>query len=188
MKYKVLISAPYFQAVIEEYRQVFDKNDIEIAVPEVNERLSEQELLKYIEDIDGIICGDDQFTAKVLEQAKKLKVISKWGTGIDSIDQQVAAQRGIPVKNTLNAFTDAVADTTFGFMLSFARQIPWVDQDIRAGQWKKHPGFALHSVLWGLLESEISDAPWRVGARLLECVYWAMICWKFPQECWRSMD
>jgi len=151
MKFKVLISAPYFHPVVEKYRSVFEQHNIEMVVPEVNERLSEQELLNCIGDIDGVICGDDQFTPKVFEQAKKLKVISKWGTGIDSIDQQSAEQQGIPIKNTLNAFADAVADTALGFMLSFARQIPWADQDIRAGQWKKIPGFALNECTLGII-------------------------------------
>lgn len=151
MKYKVLISAPYFQPVIEEYRSVFEQHNIELVVPEVHEKLSEQELLNYIEDIDGTICGDDQFTAKVIDQAKKLKVISKWGTGIDSIDQATAAKRGIPVKNTLNAFTDAVADLTMGFILAFARQIPWVNEDIRGGDWNKRPGVSLSESALGIL-------------------------------------
>ena len=59
-------------------------------VPQVNERLSEEELLGHISDIDGVICGDDAFTEKVMLAAPRLKVISKWGTGIDSIDQDAA--------------------------------------------------------------------------------------------------
>ena len=64
-------------------------------IPTVNERLNEAELLKIIGDADGIICGDDRLTRKVLFAAKKLKVISKWGTGIDSIDRDAATELGI---------------------------------------------------------------------------------------------
>lgn len=130
---------------------MFDAHSIETVMPTVHERMSEEELLACIADIDGAICGDDKFTAKVLAAAPKLKVLSKWGTGIDSIDREEAARRGIAVRNTPNAFTDAVADLTMGFMLSFARQIPWASEDIRGGIWEKRPGFALHERVLGIV-------------------------------------
>ena len=58
----------------------------------------------------------------------RLKVISKWGTGIDSIDRAAAASLGIQVCNTPNAFTLPVADTVMGYMLAFARRLPWMDR------------------------------------------------------------
>ena len=102
MAWKVLISAPYFQPVVEQFRRVFEENQIEVVVPKVNERLSEKELLTLIDDIDGVIGGDDRFTERVLKRAKRLKVISKWGTGIDSIDEVAAERLGIAVRNTPN--------------------------------------------------------------------------------------
>jgi len=136
MAWKVLVSAPYFQPVVDQYRPIFEQNDInEVLVPPVRERLSEEELLDLIEDVDGVISGDDRFTARVLERARKLKVISKWGTGIDSIDQEAAARLGIAVRNTPGAFTDPVADSVMGYVLCFARQLPWMDRDIRQGRW-----------------------------------------------------
>lgn len=150
-KWKVLISAPYFQPVLEQYRSFFEQHDIELVVPIVHERLSENELLQYINNIDGVICGDDRFTAHVLEQAVRLKVISKWGTGIDSIDLNAARQRGIAVKNTPNAFTDPVADTVLGYLLSFARQIPWMDANVKDGIWNKRPGVALTESTLGII-------------------------------------
>jgi len=103
----------------------------------VKERLSEAELIPIIEKYDGIICGDDSFTKKVLEKAKKLKVIVKWGTGIDSIDQEAAKHFGIPVYNTPNAFSEPVSDTVMGFVLSFARNISRSDQMMKSGGWEK---------------------------------------------------
>src|SRR5207249_4913777 len=95
MKYKVLISAPYFQPVVDRFRPMFDQHGIELLVPKVTERLEEEELLSLVGDIDGAVCGDDRFTERVLQQAPKLKVISKWGTGIDSIDQATCKRLGI---------------------------------------------------------------------------------------------
>lgn len=137
MKYKVLVTAPYFQLVVDQWRNKFAENDIEIVVPTVNERMEEEELLPLIGDVDGIICGDDRITPRVLDAAPKLKVISKWGTGIDSIDKVEANKRGIPVRNTLNAFTEPVSDTIFAFMLCFARGTIELDRNIRKGIWEK---------------------------------------------------
>jgi D-3-phosphoglycerate dehydrogenase len=137
MKWRVLVSAPYFIPVIDEYQQKLSKDGIELIEATVKERLSENELLEVIGDIDGIICGDDRITERVLDAAPRLKAISKWGTGIDSIDSDAAARRGIPVYRTTNAFSEPVADTVLGYLLTFARKLPLMDQDIRGGTWEK---------------------------------------------------
>jgi D-3-phosphoglycerate dehydrogenase len=151
MTWRVLISVPYMQSVIDNYRYVFEDNDIELVVPSVNERLSEDELLEWIDEIDGTICGDDQYTAKVLNAAKRLKVISRWGTGTDSIDKEEARRLGIMVCNVPNAFTDPVADTVLGYILSFSRQVPWVDKEMRSGQWEKRTCSALRNKTLGVV-------------------------------------
>jgi D-3-phosphoglycerate dehydrogenase len=137
MTWRVLVSAPYFIPVIEDFRERFTKEGVELVAAKVKERLSEQELLEVIGDIDGILCGDDRITGRVLDAAPRLKVISKWGTGIDSIDSEAAAQRGIPVYRTPNAFSEPVADTVLGYMLMFARNLARMDRDMRAGRWEK---------------------------------------------------
>lgn len=150
-KYKILISAPYFQPVWQEYRDFFDKNNLEVVVPKVEERLNEGALLEIISDIDGVICGDDAFTEKVLEAAKKLKVISKWGTGIDSINLETCKRLRILVKNTPNAFTQPVADSVLAYILVFARNIPFMTEAMRQGVWKKIPGVALNERTLGII-------------------------------------
>jgi len=137
MKMKVLITAPYIQPVINRYQTLFAERGIEIVIPEVHERLEESELLGLIDDVDGVICGDDRFTEKVLERARKLKVISKWGTGIDSIDRDSAARKGIRVFNTPDAFSIPVADTVIGYILCFARRLLELDRELRTGKWRK---------------------------------------------------
>ncbi len=147
----VLISAHYFQGVINHYQPLFNQKGISVIIPTITERLSEEELLPLVHDIDGAICGDDEFTEKVLRSAPKLKVISKWGTGIDSINQVVCRQLGIRVCNTPDAFTEAVADSALGSLLAFARRIPWVDKEMKHGQWNKQQGFALHEKTLGII-------------------------------------
>jgi D-3-phosphoglycerate dehydrogenase len=151
MRWRVMVSAPYMQPVIDGFRPLFEENDIELVVPFVRERLEEKELLGLIEDVDGVICGDDKFTSKVFEKAKKLKVISKWGTGIDSIDQEAARKNNVVVCNTPNAFTHPVADSVLGYILSFARQIPWATRDLQNGIWGKRPCIALRECVLGVI-------------------------------------
>jgi D-3-phosphoglycerate dehydrogenase len=151
VKYKVIISAPYMQPIVDRFASDFREHGCEMIVPTVNERLGEAELLRIIGDADGIICGDDRLTRKVLFAAKKLKVISKWGTGIDSIDRDAAAELGIKVCNTPNAFTLPVSDSVFAAVLSFARRIPWQDRGMKAGEWIKQPGVSLAECTLGII-------------------------------------
>lgn len=151
MRWKVLLSAPYMQSVVERFRPYFEENGIELFVPPVNERLEEADLLPIMGDIDGVICGDDRFTARVLDASPKLKVISKWGTGIDSIDREACAQRGIAVRNTPNAFSEPVADTVLGYMLCFARNLPFMDKHMKAGVWHKINGRTLAECTLGVI-------------------------------------
>jgi D-3-phosphoglycerate dehydrogenase len=137
--------------VIDRFREQLKSENVDLIPANVNERLSEEELLDVITDIDGIICGDDRITARVLDAAARLKVISKWGTGIDSIDAQAAAERGIPVCRTPNAFSEPVADSVLGYMLNFARQPNRMNQEIRAGKWEKPILTALNECVLGVV-------------------------------------
>lgn len=151
MSYKVLISAPYMQPVIDRFRPIFEEHAIELLIPVVNERLEEDELLPIIGDIDGVIAGDDRFTAKVIENAPKLKVLSKWGTGIDSFDKAACKKAGVAITNTPDAFSEPVADSVLGYMLSFSRRLPWMDAQMKAGIWDKIPGRALRECVLGVI-------------------------------------
>lgn len=151
MRWKVMVSAPYMIPVIDRFRNIFEKNDIEIITPPVKERLSEQELLNWVSDVDGVICGDDRFTESVLRAAHKLKVISKWGTGIDSIDKNACERLGITLCNTPDAFTDPVADTVMAYVLCFSRRLLWINRDMHHGGWNKKPGKSLHECTLGVI-------------------------------------
>lgn len=150
---KVLFSAPYMIPLLDRFQSVFDHYKISLILPDhIIERLEEEELLNYAGGFDGAICGDDRFTERVLAAcAPRLKVISKWGTGIDSIDQAAASQLGIQVRRTPNAFTQAVADTVMGYLLAFARRGPWMDSAMKAGNWTKIPGYSLSERTLGVV-------------------------------------
>jgi len=148
----VLLSAPYMLPLATRFMPVFDKFGIELLEPEVHERLSEREILAYAGKFDGTICGDDQYSEQVIKTClPRLKVISKWGTGIDSIDKLAAIRMGVKVGNTPNAFTLPVADSVLGYILLFARKLPWMDRAMKKGIWEKIPGISLSECTLGVI-------------------------------------
>tara|TARA_A100001015_G_scaffold139966_1_gene155219 strand:- start:2688 stop:3611 length:924 start_codon:yes stop_codon:yes gene_type:complete len=108
--------------------------------------------LEMVGEIDGWLAGDDVITAVVLDKAKpRLKVISKWGTGLDTIDLKAAKERGLPVHNTPAAFKDAVAEVALSYMIELARGVIRTDQQIRKGQWPKTPSLGLMGQSLGII-------------------------------------
>ena len=148
----VLLTAPYMIPFADRFRSVFEHYGLELIVPTVHERMSEEELLAYAGQFDGTVCGDDRYTERVIQRClPRLKVISKWGTGIDSIDKVAAERLGIQVRNTPNAFTLPVADSVMAYMLAFARRQPWMDREMKAGRWEKIPGRSLSECTLGVI-------------------------------------
>jgi len=148
---KVLVTAPYFLPVVDRFRRRLEQAGYDVIVHPVNERAEEAELLEVIGDIAGVICGDDRFTPRVLQNAPELVCISKWGTGIDSIDKAACAEHNVAICNTPNAFTIPVADSVLGYALAFCRNIASMDRAMKAGTWKKIPGFSLSEATIGII-------------------------------------
>ncbi|KAA0271957.1 MAG: dihydrofolate reductase [Chloroflexi bacterium] len=148
----VLMTAPYMIPFLERFRPVLADYGIDLIVPDVQERMEEEDILRYAGQFDGTICGDDRYTARVIEACSpRLKVISKWGTGVDSIDADACAKFGVKLGRTPNAFTTPVADTVLGYMLEFARRGPWMDRQMKNGKWEKIPGRALSECVLGVI-------------------------------------
>jgi D-3-phosphoglycerate dehydrogenase len=113
--------------------------------------LTEDEMITLISEIDGIIIGLDPLSERVLERATRLKVISKYGVGLDNIDIAAATARKIPVAFTPGTNSAAVAELAFGLMLDAARQISASDRQIRQGQWGRFSGTQLWGKTLGLI-------------------------------------
>lgn len=139
MKHTIIFSAPYMMTSVERFRKVLEGHyGIEMIVPEVKQKLLEDQILEYAGKFDGTICGDDVYSARVIEGCSpRLKVISKWGTGIDAIDKEACKKFGVMIGNTFNAFTIPVSETAMGYILEFARQLPFMDRTMHEGKWNK---------------------------------------------------
>ena len=151
-QYTILLSAPYMLPDTDRFVPILDQLGCDVIIPEVNERLSEEEILTYAGKFDGTICGDDCYSDKVIRQCTpRLKVISKWGTGIDSIEKNTADVFGIPVFRTTNAFTAPVSDSVLAYILAFSRKQLWLDRNVKRGKWDKIPGKSLVESTLGVI-------------------------------------
>lgn len=151
MAYRVLVTCPHLQKTIDLYRDRLEAKGIELEVPPVVQQLSEAELLEIIDRFDGVIAGDDPFTAKVLEKGKRLKIVAKWGIGMDAIDRTAAAELGIAVVNTPDVFADEVGDVALGYIILLARQLHQMDRSVREGEWLQVPGITLRGKTLGVI-------------------------------------
>jgi len=152
-KYRALVTAPPILPKIFNYKNLFDKKSVEIVVPpyEVVECLYENELVELLKNIDGILCGDDKITENVLKQTKRLKVISKWGTGIDSIDKDAAERLGIKVLRVKDVFSEPVSDTVLAYILLFSRKIIEKNQIVINNKWEKTESHTLKEKSLGII-------------------------------------
>lgn len=144
---KISVTCTHLIRDIDKYRDRFTDLGYELTLPEISgQELAGDELVAAMADIDGVIAGDDQFTDDVMAQLPQLKVISKWGIGLDGIDLAAAAARDITVTNTPGMFGDEVAEQALGYMLCLVRGIVAVDREVRRGGWPKPVGRSVGSL------------------------------------------
>ncbi len=151
MTKRVLVTCPQMQKSIDRYLHIFAEHGLEVEAPPLLQQMSEDELCAIIDRFDGVIAGDDPFTAKVMDRGTKLQIISKWGVGIDGIDLEAAMERGIKVTNTPGTFGNEVADVTIGYLILLARQLHRIDQLVRGGEWGKIQGTSLAGKILGVV-------------------------------------
>ena len=115
-------------------------------------KLTKEESMElYTDNIDGVIAGTEIIDSEVLSKAVQLKVISRCGTGVDSVDVGFAKSKGIKVFNTPDAPVNSVAELTVGLVLSLLRGIPLADRKIREGVWEKNMGNLLSEKTVGIM-------------------------------------
>ena len=120
---KVLITPRSFAKYDQSPYEQLKAAGIEIIANPVNGILSKEEMIHYLQAVDGVILGVDPMDQDVIASAKDLSVISKYGVGIDNIDVQAAKEKNIAITITENANSEAVSDYAFTLMLSVARRV-----------------------------------------------------------------
>ena len=153
MPHKILITTSSFAKKDQNLLETFVEQELQAVLNPYARKLTESEISELIEQHQpvGMIAGVEPLTRQVLGKAKNLKVISRAGIGMDSVDLQSAKDLGIVVTNTPDAPTIPVAELTLGMILSLLRRIHFSDASIRRGEWVRPMGNLLHGKTVGII-------------------------------------
>jgi len=168
----ILITSKHFQSALHLYKKDFKKNKVNYDVIKSKQVVPKSKIINIIHKYDGIICSDDQLDREVLSKAKKLKVISKWGVGINTIDYKFARKNKIKVKNCKNVFSESTSNYVIGMILNITRKIHLGDQDIKNNIWNQYEGSQLSGKTLGIvgcgnIGSEIVKKSYAFGLKIL---------------------
>lgn len=139
--------------------------------------MAEDELCKAIGDYEAIIIrSETKITKKVLESAKKMKIIGRAGVGVDNIDVEAATQHGVIVVNSPDGNTHAAAEHTLAMMMSLSRNIPEACAITREGRWERSKftgtevfGKTLGIIGLGKIGSHVAKVAHALGMKLVVC-------------------
>lgn len=147
---RVLVTTTSFQDTPGPHHDLLAAEEYELV--SARGPLSEDAVLDLVGDVDGIICGDDAFTRKVLKKCvPRLRVLSKYGIGLDKVDLQAATELKIPVCYTPGVNHTTVAEHVFGLILCLIRQIADQNGIIKGGGWKRMTGHEMWNKTMGVL-------------------------------------
>ena len=148
---KVLITTIPFADKNRQPLDLLENRGIEYLINPFNKKLTENELIEVVSDFDVIIAGTELITKKVMDAATNLKMISRVGIGLDSVDLLEAEKRDIVVSYTPDAPAPAVAELTIGLMLSLLRSIQLSNMEMHEGKWHRFFGRRLSEVTIGII-------------------------------------
>ena len=151
MEKKVLITPKSFKAYKDKAFKMLIEAGYTPVINEYNRTLTEEEMIEMSEEVEGILIGIDPITSKVLQRAKNLKAISKYGSGLDNIDLEKAEELNIKVRKALGANSISVAELAVGLMFSLARSIPLSAASTKNNGWDRKMGVELAGKTAGVL-------------------------------------
>ena len=149
--FKVLITTMPFADKDRLPIELLEMAEIDYQINPLNKKLTEDELVDMVSDFDVIIAGTEPITAKVMDSAKNLKMISRVGIGLDSVDLIAAEERGITVSYTPDAPAPAVSELTIGMMLTLLRSVHVSNAEMHEGRWHRFFGRRLSNITVGII-------------------------------------
>ena len=158
---KVLITTVPFGVKNRLPIELLEGAGVEYVINPLGRKLTEEDLIEMIDDFDVVIAGTEPITDRVMERASRLKLISRVGIGLDSVDLLSAEKHGIQVSYTPDAPAPAVAELTVGLMLSLLRSIHLANTELHEGNWQRHFGRRIPEVTIGII------GVGRIGQRVL---------------------
>jgi len=159
---KVLISSRSFGKIDSGAVELLKQVGLIPIMNPYGRKLTEQEILDLQEDAVGIIAGTEKITDKIISNNNQLKVISRYGIGLDNIDLKAAENKNITVYNTPETPTIAVAELTLSLILNLIKKIGMVDRNLRNHKWKPEIGNLLSDKTIGIIGLG------RIGKKLVQ--------------------
>ena len=158
---RALITTVPFGEVDPAALALLDEARIEYVINPIGRRLTEAELVSMVPGFDVLIAGTEPITEQVMEAGARLRLISRVGVGLDSVDLLAARDRGIAVAYTPEGPADAVAELTIGLALSLLRGVHLANTAVRQGVWRRIQGRRLARVTVGVV------GVGRIGRRVI---------------------
>jgi len=159
---KILISSRSFGKINSGAVEILNNAHLKSNVNPFGRKLNEEELIDLLDGAVGIIAGTENISEKVILNANQLRVISRYGVGLDNIDLKTAKQKGVLVYNTPETPSVAVAELTLSLILNLLKKIGKVDRQIRDNIWKPEIGNLLSGKTIGIIGLG------RVGRKLVQ--------------------
>lgn len=147
---RILLTTTSYQDIPGPHHELLESTGVEI----VRERgpLSETRMLELVGDFDAILCGDDVISRAVLEKAMpRLKILSKYGIGVDKIDVKAATEMSIPLSFCPGVNHTTVAEHTFALLLALVRNLVEIANATRDGNWKRLTGHEIMGKTLGIV-------------------------------------
>jgi D-3-phosphoglycerate dehydrogenase len=170
---KIFVASRSFGKVVDDGLKLLEQSGEIIRNPHAR-ALRSDELRVSVRDVDAALLGNDVCDANALDAAAKLKVISRHGIGVDSIDLKAATENGIVVANTPRVNTTAVAEHTIALMLAIMRRIPEANLSLKSGKWEapkfvgeELAGKTLGIIGLGAIGKEVAKRAKAFGTKIL---------------------
>ena len=129
----------------------FLKRFAEVALNPYGRKLTTEEFIALSDGMDGVIAGVERITAEALQMRPNIKVISRCGVGMDSLDMEACDRLGIKYFNTPNAPVHSVAELAVTVMLNLLKKISVMDAKLKQGSWSKETGYMLEGKKIGII-------------------------------------
>ena len=158
---RTLITTVPFGEIDRAPRELLSEAGVDFDVNPTGRRLTENELTDLVAEYDVLVAGTEPISRLVLDNAPRLKLISRVGIGLDSVDLLEARKRNISVSYTPDAPSPAVAELTIGLMLTLLRKISISNSQLHQGVWRRYFGKRLSESVVGVI------GVGRIGKRVI---------------------
>ncbi|MGG5331841.1 phosphoglycerate dehydrogenase [Enterococcus sp. AZ163] len=148
---KVLVTSNSFGKFSNQAKELLEKNGFEVVLNKYKRIMNKEEFIGEIADAEAVILGTEILDEAVLKKAPKLKMVSRYGVGIDNIDTAYLEKYDIGLTVTKNSNNEAVADYTVALMLDVCRGVSYADRMLRTEGWKKKEGIDLCNKKVGII-------------------------------------